>query len=71
MFHVSMDGDDDVYTHTECTKGRRMKDDRYDARMATLLKQHGVFQNKIDTLQNMVNKDLVTVSIEEWLSGSR
>ena len=25
MVHVTMDGDDDNYTHTECTKGRRKK----------------------------------------------
>jgi hypothetical protein len=25
MFHVTMDDDDDIYTHTECTKERRMK----------------------------------------------
>ena len=45
-----MDGDDDVYTHTECTEGRRMKDDVDEARMAASLKQHGVFHNKVDTL---------------------
>lgn len=32
-----MDDDDDIYTHTECTKGRRMKDDGDEARMATSL----------------------------------
>ena len=37
MFHVTMDDDDDIYTHTECTKGRRMKDDGDEARMATSL----------------------------------
>ena len=50
-----MDDDDDIYSHMECTKGRRMKDDGDEddgdeARMATSLKQHGVFQNKVDTL---------------------
>ena len=69
MFHVTMNGDDEVYTHTECTKGRRIKDDGDEARMATYLKQHGVFHNKVDTLQNMINNDLVTVSIEELLLG--
>ena len=71
MFHVTMDDDDDIYTHTECTKGRRMKDDGDEARMATSLKQHGVFQNKVDTLYNMINKDLVTVSIQESLLGAQ
>ena len=47
-----------------------MKDDGDEARMATYLKQHGVFHNKVDTLQNMVNNDLVTVSIEESLLGA-
>ena len=70
MFHVTMDGDDDVYTHTECTKARRIKDDGDEARMATYLKQNGVFHNKVDTLQNMINNDLVTVSIEESLLGA-
>ena len=70
MFHVTMDGDGDVYTHAECTKGRRIKDDGDEARMATYLKQHGVFHNKVDTLQNMINNDLVTVSIEESLLGA-
>ena len=69
-FHVTMDGDDDVYTHKDCTKGRRMKDDGGKARMAKSLKQHGVFHNKVDTLQNMINKDLVTVSIEGSLLGA-
>ena len=38
--------------------------------MATSLKQHGVFHNKVSTLQNMINKDLVTVSIQESLLGA-
>ena len=38
--------------------------------MATYLKQHGVFHNKVDTLQNMVNNDLVTASIEELQLGA-
>ena len=70
MFHVTMDGDDDVYTHTERTNGRGIKDDGDEARMATYLKQHGVFHNKVDTLQNIINNDLVTVSIEESLLGA-
>ena len=47
-----------------------MKDDADEARMATSLKQHGVFHNKVGTLQNMINKGLVTVSIEESLPGA-
>jgi hypothetical protein len=50
MFHATMDDDDDIYTHTECTKGRKMKDDEDEAGMAPSLKQHGVFHNKVDTL---------------------
>ena len=65
-----MDSDDDVYTHTECTEGRRMKDDGDEAIMAASLKQHGVFHNKVDTLENISNKDLVTFSIEESLHGA-
>jgi hypothetical protein len=41
-----------------------MKDDEDEAGMAASLKQHGVFHNKVDTLYNMFNKDLVTVSIQ-------
>ena len=37
MFHVTMDDDDDMCTHTECTKGRRMKDDGNETRMTTSL----------------------------------
>ena len=70
MFHVTMDGDDVVYTYTKYTKGRRIKDDGDEARMATYLKQDGVFHNKVDTLQNIINNDLVTVSIEESLLGA-
>jgi len=59
MFHVTVDDDDDdAYTHNEDTKGRRTKDDRDEGRLASSLRQYGVFQNKIDTLQNMINKDL-------------
>ena len=59
MFHVTVDDDDDdAYTHNEDTKGHRTKDDRDEGRLATSLRQYGVFQNKIDTLQNMINKDL-------------
>jgi len=50
MFHVTMDGDDDVYNHMECTKGRRMTDGGVETRMATSLKQNGVFHNTVDTL---------------------
>ena len=56
MFHVTMVGDDDVYTHKECTKGRRMKDDGDEARMVTSLKQHGVFHNKVDTGKKLLNE---------------
>ena len=65
-----MDDDDDIYTHTECTKGRKMKDDEDEAGMAPSLKQHGVFHNKVDTLYNMFNKDLVTVFIQVSLLGA-
>ena len=47
-----------------------MKDNGDEAIMETSLKQHGVFHNKVDTLQNIINKDLVTVSIEESLLGA-
>ena len=38
--------------------------------MAPSLNQHGVLYNKVDRLQNMVNKDLITVSIEDSLLGA-
>jgi hypothetical protein len=41
-----------------------------EAGMAASLKQHGVFHSKVDTLYNMFNKDLVTVSIQVSLLGA-
>ena len=71
MLHITTDDDeDDIYTHIECTKGRRTRDDRDEARLETSMQQHGVFHNKIETLQNMINKDLATVSIQESLLGA-
>ena len=71
MFHTideeEDDNDDDDYTHNEATTGRRTKDDRDEDRLVTSLKQHGVFHNKSQTLQNMMNKDVVTATIQESL----
>ena len=56
MLHVTTDDDNDVYTHNEGTKGRRAKDYHDEARMVTLLKQNGLFHNRLETLQNIINK---------------
>ena len=60
MFHVTMDGDDDVYTHTECTKGRRQK----------MMEMKQEWQHIWSVPQQSRHNDLGTVSIEESLLGS-
>ena len=41
------------------TRSVPKEDDGDEGRMATSLKQHGVFHNKVNTLQNMINNDLL------------
>jgi hypothetical protein len=50
MLKLTTQNDDDEYTHNEATKGRVIKDNADEERLATSLKQHGVFQNDAKSL---------------------
>lgn len=66
MLHLDND-EDEIYTHNESTKSRRVKDDQNETKLVTTTKQHGMFASKLSTLQDVVNKDLATPSIQESL----
>ena len=57
-----MDDEDD-----ECTKGRMEKYDIDEGNIVLSLKLHGVFQYGSDTLKKIINKDVVTPEIQEYL----
>ena len=52
MLRLTMDDEDDEYTHNECTKGTMEKEDISEGNIAVSLKLHGVFQDGGDTLKN-------------------
>ena len=54
-------------THNEATTGQRTKRDRDRGRLVTSPKQQGVFHNKSQTPQNIMNKDVVIATIQESL----
>ena len=59
------DNDDDDYTHTmrpPQVRGQRVTDE---GRLVTSLKQRGVFHNKSQTPQIMMNKDVVIATIQK------
>ena len=62
--------DDDDYTHNVATTGQRTKRDIGEGRLVTSLKQHGVFHNKSQTPQNIMNKDVVIATIQESQLGA-
>ena len=67
LLSLTMDDEDDEYTHNECTKCRMEKDDSDEGRLVVSMKQHGVFQDGGGTLQNIITKDVVTPVIQESL----
>ena len=50
-----------IYTHNVANTGRITKDNRDEDRLVTSLKQNGVFHNKSQTLQNIMNKDAMSL----------
>ena len=66
MLRRTTDNEDDEYTHNECTKGRMEKDD-IEGNIVVSLKRHVMFQDGGDTLENLINKDVVTPEIQESL----
>lgn len=46
------------------------RDDIDESRLCVSLKEHGVFQDGVDTLRNIINKDVVTPEIQESLLGA-
>ena len=67
MLRLTTDDEDDEYTHNECTNGRMEKDDIDLGNIVVSLKLHGVFQDGSATLMNLINKDMVTPEIQEYL----
>ncbi|KAK5890826.1 hypothetical protein CesoFtcFv8_014309 [Champsocephalus esox] len=70
MLRLTTDDEDDEYTHTECTKSRMERDDRDESKICVSLKEHCVFQDGGDTLKNILNKEVVTPEIQEFLLGA-
>ena len=69
MLRLTTDDEDDECTHNECTKGME-KDDIDDGNIVVSLKRHGLFQDGGYTLKNLINKDVVTPEIQEYLLSS-
>ena len=67
MLKLTMDDEDDEYTHNECTKSRMEKDNSDESTIVASLKQQGLFCDGGDTLKNIINKDVVTSVIQESL----
>ena len=62
MLRLTTDDEDDEYTHNECQKVGWRKTDDY-GNIVVSLKLHGVFQDGVDTLKNIINKDVGTPEI--------
>ena len=64
---LKLSTDDDDYVHNVCTMSRMATDEKSEGRLIEALKEHGVFNPSGETLQNIVNKDMVTRRIQESL----
>ena len=62
------DGEDDnQYTHSKCKKHRMEIDDSEEKNLVKVMKQHGFLQDNDTRLENVFNKDVSTLDIQEAL----
>ena len=70
MLRMTTEDEDGEFTHNERTTGRVERDDTDEGNIVVSLKVHGVFQDGGDTLNNLINKDMVTSEIKKYLRSA-